>query len=157
MLGKDPLGHLLAVHHERVIFCLCHSVYSCVKKVGEVRTPAFKVSARIKWLTYVKLSSLHIIGALSLSSFPYFLCYITSQPCKALFLFFNSLFFNIYVCMYVCILAAPGLRCSTRDLRCSMFSCGMWDLQLQHANFLAAECMWDLVSRPGIEPRPPAL
>ena len=29
--------------------------------------------------------------------------------------------------------------------------------QLQHANFLVAACMWDLVPRPGIEPGPPCI
>ena len=49
-------------------------------------------------------------------------------------------FFNIYLFIY---LAAPGLSCSTRDLRCSI---------------QALSCdMRDLVPRPGIEPRPPAL
>ena len=38
-----------------------------------------------------------------------------------------------------------------------IFSCGMWDLWLQYADFLVAACLWDLVPRPGIEPGPPAL
>ena len=52
---------------------------------------------------------------------------------------------GFYLFIYLFILAAPGL------------SGGMRDLQLQHADFLVAACMWDLVPPPGIEPRPPAL
>ena len=45
-------------------------------------------------------------------------------------------------------LAVLGLSCGTRNLCCSIFSHGMWTLGCG---------MWDLVPRPEIEPRPPAL
>ena len=54
--------------------------------------------------------------------------------------------------IYLFLLAALGL------------SCGMWDilvtacgLLVAACKLLAVTCMWDLVSRPGIESRPPAL
>ena len=53
--------------------------------------------------------------------------------------FFNRLF----------VLAVPGLSFGMRDLCCST-----QDLLLWHMGFLVAACMWDLVPRPGIEPRP---
>ena len=66
-------------------------------------------------------------------------------------------------------LAAPGLSCGTWDLRYGMFSCGIFTCSMQDLlvaacrllvaapGLLVAECMWDLVPRPGIEPGPPAL
>ena len=46
----------------------------------------------------------------------------------------------------------PGLSCGTQDLRC-----GMQTSLVAKCRFLAAACLGDLVPRPGMEPRPPAL
>ena len=62
-----------------------------------------------------------------------------------------SLFGFLKIFIYLFILATLDLSYSTWDHRCSMktLSCCMWTL--------VVACMWDLVTRPGIEPRPPAL
>ena len=63
----------------------------------------------------------------------------------------ETLFFVCYFLKWInlFILAAPGLNWGTRDLHCSMFSCGM--------RTLSVACTWDLVPWPGIEPWAPCL
>ena len=64
----------------------------------------------------------------------------------------NYLFLFIFLFLFWIYLAAPGLSCSTQDLRC-----------MAGGIFLIAACrtfscgMWDLVPWPGIEPGPPEL
>ena len=63
----------------------------------------------------------------------------------------NKLLGFLKYLFYLFILAVLGL------------SCGTWDLELQHVDFIVAACgllscsIWDLVPQPGIKPGPPAL
>ena len=61
-------------------------------------------------------------------------------------MFFCGFFKNIYLLFILFILAVPGLSCG-----------GMAGSSSWHVGFLVAACMWDLVLRPGIKPRPPVL
>ena len=63
-------------------------------------------------------------------------------------------FFNIYLFRLCRILiAAVGIIVTA----CRIFSCGVRDLLVASCELLVTARMWNLVPRPGIEPRPPEL
>ena len=68
-------------------------------------------------------------------------------------------FFVFLKNIYLFILVVLGLSCGTWDLHCSMrdLLVAACRLLAVACGLLVVACMWDLVPRPGIELRPPAL